>query len=155
MQGMPNVPHQLPRDIDALQALLADQAARNTRLEQENVRLNAKVLSLQKQLNLAIAHRYAASSEKLSPDQIRLFNEAEVDATLEGDDIAETDLGQYLSVVRAVALVLRDLMDNIYTGQGVRQRLAAALLAGVGWNLNSLIHLGLDADQSVSFSLVK
>ncbi len=46
----------------------------------------------------AIARRYAASSEKLSPDQIHLFNEAEVDALLEGDDIAETDSGETVAV---------------------------------------------------------
>ena len=67
---MPNLPDQLPDNIDALKALLADQAARNNELEQENRRISAKVLSLQEQLNLALARRYAASSEKLSPDQI-------------------------------------------------------------------------------------
>ncbi|MEH6584862.1 MAG: transposase, partial [Halioglobus sp.] len=77
---MPNVPKQLPNDIDALKALVAEQDVRNTQLDQENARLGAKVLSLQEQLNLALARRYAASSEKLSPDQIRLFNEAEVEA---------------------------------------------------------------------------
>jgi transposase len=57
--------------------------------DQENVRLGAKVLSLQEQLNLALALRFAASSEKLSPDQIRLFDEAEVDAM--SQDEAELD----------------------------------------------------------------
>jgi hypothetical protein len=77
MQGMPNVLAQLPDDIDALKALVAEQLARNATLEQEKGRLNAKVLSLQEQLNLALARRYAASSEKISPDQVHLFNEAE------------------------------------------------------------------------------
>ena len=77
---MPSLPQQLPDDIDALKILVAEQAARNTQLDQENARLGAKVLSLQEQLNLALARRYAASSEKLSPDQIRLFDEAEVEA---------------------------------------------------------------------------
>jgi len=77
---MPSLPKQLPDDIDALKALVAEQAVRNTQLDQENARLGAKVLSLQEQLNLALARRYAASSEKLSPDQIRLFDEAEVEA---------------------------------------------------------------------------
>jgi transposase len=72
---------QLPDDVDALKALVAAQVARNEQLE-------SKVLTLQEQLNLALAKRYAASSEKLSPDQIRLFDEAEVDieVTLEADD---------------------------------------------------------------------
>ena len=52
------------------------------------MRLGAKVLSLQEQLNLALARRYAASSEKLSPDQIYLFDEAEADAL---DEIIEKD----------------------------------------------------------------
>ena len=84
---MPNQPNQLPNDIDSLKALVAEQAVRVHQLEVEkdavernNVRLGAKVLSLQEQLNLALALRYAASSEKLSPDQIYLFDEAEVDA---------------------------------------------------------------------------
>ncbi len=87
---MQSLPKQLPDDIDALKVLVAEQAARNEELraqkrvdEKENVRLNAKILSLQEQLNLALARRYAASSEKLSPDQIRLFNEAEVEAHAE------------------------------------------------------------------------
>ncbi len=84
---MPSLPKQLPDDINILKALVAEQAARNTQLDQENARLGAKVLSLQEQLNLALARRYAASSEKLSPDQIRLFDEAEVEAQAEpGED---------------------------------------------------------------------
>ncbi len=89
---MPSLPKQLPDDIDALKILVAEQAANNEELlaqkrvgEQENARLNAKVLSLQEQLNLALARRYAASSEKLSPDQIRLFDEAEVEAQEEAE----------------------------------------------------------------------
>ncbi|MBL4881427.1 MAG: IS66 family transposase [Oleispira sp.] len=87
---MKSLPKQLPDDIDALKVLVAEQAAHNEELlaqkrvdEKENIRLNAKVLSLQEQLNLALARRYAASSEKLSPDQIRLFDEAEVEAHAE------------------------------------------------------------------------
>ena len=63
---------QLPDDVDALKSLVADQVVRNEQLE-------SKVFLLQEQLNIALAKRYAASSEKISPDQIRLFNEAEVD----------------------------------------------------------------------------
>ena len=84
---MKSLPNQLPNDIESLTALVAEQASRNTHLEQENARISAKVLSLQEQLNLALALRFAASSEKLSPDQIRLFDEAEVEA-LAGDNAA-------------------------------------------------------------------
>ena len=84
-------PNQLPDDINALKALVAEQAAQNAELAHENARISAKVLSLQEQLNLALARRYAASSEKLSPDQIYLFDEAEADALPDTDDEAEVD----------------------------------------------------------------
>ena len=80
---MQNVPNKLPENIEALKALIVEQAAHVAHLEQKNVCLDAKVLSLQEQLNLALARRYAASSEKLSPDQIRLFDEAEVEIQVE------------------------------------------------------------------------
>ena len=83
---MPIALDQLPDDIDALKSLVADQVVRNEQLQadkqavvQKNEQLTARVLSLQEQLNLALARRYAASSEKLSPDQIRLFDEAEIE----------------------------------------------------------------------------
>jgi transposase len=84
----------LPNDVDALKSLLVEHAARNAALADTNAQLHAEVhrfktenqqfktqvLLLQEQLNLALARRYAARSEKLSPDQIRLFNEAEAGA---------------------------------------------------------------------------
>ena len=69
---MPISPAQLPNDIDALKAMVVEQAARADHLDD-------RVATLQEQLNLALARRYAASSEKLSPDQIYLFDEAETD----------------------------------------------------------------------------
>jgi len=75
---MPIAPNPLPDDIDALKSLVADQVARNEQLATENQRYKTQVLTLQEQLNLALAKRYAASSEKISPDQVCLFNEAEV-----------------------------------------------------------------------------
>jgi transposase len=78
---------QLPDDVDTLKTLVADQAtkldhftARNEQLTTENQHYKTQVLTLTEQLNLALARRYAASSEKLSPDQIRLFDEAESEA---------------------------------------------------------------------------
>ena len=75
---------QLPDDVDALKSLVADQVARNKQLQ-------SKVVTLQEQLNLALARRYAASSEKLSPDQIRMFDEAEVDAEAQAVMPSEDD----------------------------------------------------------------
>jgi transposase len=97
---MPIALHQLPDDIDALKSLLADQAARldhfvarNEQLTTENQRYKVQVLTLTEQLNLAIARRYAASSEKLSPDQIFLFDEAEVGcAETDTENAAESAL---------------------------------------------------------------
>jgi len=95
---MPVQPDQLPDDVNALKALVAEQAAQNAQLladkqagDQENARLSAEVLTLQEQLNLALARRYAASSEKLSPDQINLFNEAEREADLAVGEEDDTD----------------------------------------------------------------
>ena len=83
---MPIALDQLPDDVAALKSLVADQLARNEQLQadkqaadQKNEQLKARVLTLQEQLNLALARRYAASSEKISPDQICLFDEAEVE----------------------------------------------------------------------------
>jgi transposase len=104
---MPIALHQLPDDIDALKSLVANQLARNEQLQaeqqsvtQKNEQLKAQVLSLQEQLNLAIARRYAASSEKISPDQIYLFDEAEAAgcAGAEVDDTAEPEADETVTV---------------------------------------------------------
>jgi len=63
---------QLPDDIDALKALLIE---RNSHIDQLEIRNTL----LQEKLNLEIARRYAASSEKIPADQFRLFDEAEVE----------------------------------------------------------------------------
>ncbi|VAW79458.1 Mobile element protein [hydrothermal vent metagenome] len=89
---MPIAPNQLPNDIDALKSLVADQVARNERLTTENQRYKTQVLTLQEQLNLALAKRYAASSEKISPDQTCLFDEPEVESLVieaAGDAVIE------------------------------------------------------------------
>jgi transposase len=104
---MPIALHQLPDDIDALKSLLTDQAtkldqfaARNEQLTTENQRYKAQVLTLTEQLNLAIARRYAASSEKISPDQIFLFDEAEAAgcAGADADDTAEPAADETVTV---------------------------------------------------------
>lgn len=79
-----------PDDIDALKALLIQQQDRIEQLESDNQQYQQKVLTLQEQLNLAIARRYAASSEKIPPAQYRLFDEAEID-TLADDDVEAHD----------------------------------------------------------------
>lgn len=96
---MPIQPNQLPDDITALKALVAEQAAQNAELVQENAQISAKVLSLQEQLNLALARRYAASSEKISPDQIRLFDEAETEAA--GETGIDTEVEEDMVAVPA------------------------------------------------------
>jgi transposase len=88
--------HQLPDDVDALKSLLADQLIRNEQIEadkqavdQKNAQLKVQVLTLTEQLNLVLARRYAASSEKFSPDQIWLFDEAELDGEAAPDTGAD------------------------------------------------------------------
>ncbi len=46
-------------------------------LEQENEELKAKVKFYEEQFRLSQAKKYGASSEKLDPEQISIFNEAE------------------------------------------------------------------------------
>jgi transposase len=72
MPASPLCTADLPDDIDALKRLLITQAAREQEYETELARLR-------EQLNLLLAKRYGPSSEKLSPDQLGLFNEAEAD----------------------------------------------------------------------------
>ena len=89
----------LPEDVNALKALLRNAHDRITHLEtahqrvlEKNAQLETRVLSLQEQLNLAIARRYAARSEKISVDQLRLFDETEVDAqTIQDDETKATN----------------------------------------------------------------
>ena len=83
---MPEPLTSLPDDVSELKSLLANQvalneqqAALNRKLESENQQYRHQVLTLQEQLNLALARRYAASSEKIFSDQLRLFDEAEQD----------------------------------------------------------------------------
>ena len=79
----------LPDDVEGLQALVLEQAqqldeaaTRHRELSAENTRYQARILTLTEQLHLALARRYAASSEKIAADQLRLFDEAERDAEL-------------------------------------------------------------------------
>ena len=83
----------MPNDIAALQALVIEHVVKNEQLVAENRQIKAQVLTLQEQLNIAIAKRYAASSEKISPDQIRLFNEAETEVGTEGGALADAEAG--------------------------------------------------------------
>jgi transposase len=74
MDSAANPLSNLPDDIEVLKRLVQEQAARH---EQERARYQAQIASLQEQLNLLLHKRYGASSEKYSPDQLELFNEAE------------------------------------------------------------------------------
>ncbi|HLP10038.1 MAG TPA: IS66 family transposase [Opitutaceae bacterium] len=67
-------------------ALLREQ---NRLLAERNVELEIQIAGLREQINLLIAKRFGASSEKHSPDQLRLFDEAEkeaVEAVVEEDE---------------------------------------------------------------------
>lgn len=84
-------PDKLPDELEELKSIVANQVALVKKLTLENQQYKHQVLTLQEKLNLAIARRYAASSEKISADQLRLFDEAELDTQLdvsadEGED---------------------------------------------------------------------
>ncbi len=83
---MKKVLNQLPNDIELLKSLVFEQALKltetanhNEQLSSQNQQYKTQILTLQEQLNLALARRYAASSEKIAPNQYRLFDEAETD----------------------------------------------------------------------------
>lgn len=61
---------ELPDDVDALKQLVVAQAEE----------YETELARLREQLNLLLAKRYGPSSEKHSPDQLGLFNEAESEA---------------------------------------------------------------------------
>jgi len=84
-------PDELPNDLDKLKSIVADQVALVEKLESENAQYKHQVLTLREQLNLAIARRYAASSEKIPVEQLRLFDEAELDAGVDTSTQEEDD----------------------------------------------------------------
>jgi transposase len=67
----------LPDNIDALKTLVLEKVT-------ENEQLTSQVTILQEQLNIALAKRFASRSEQLSPDQIKLFDEAEQETACDG-----------------------------------------------------------------------
>ena len=91
LRHMQTVLNDLPNDIKTLKEMVLNQVAlialkeeetqqhreSKKQLEKENNHYKIQVLSLQEQLNLLRHKRFGASSEKLSADQLRLFNEAE------------------------------------------------------------------------------
>lgn len=81
---MAGVTDNLPDDIEALKALIAEQQATLSQYRDENA-------YLREQLNILIAKRFAPSSEKLAPEQLGLFNEVEQSAADEADDEASED----------------------------------------------------------------
>lgn len=86
---MASVLDQLPDDVESLKALVVDHAARNEQLTEENQRYQSQLILLREPLNLALAKRFGSRSEQLSPDQIRLFDEAESTSTTDLDKEAE------------------------------------------------------------------
>mgnify|MGYP002641079523 CR=1 FL=1 len=81
--------NELPDDVDALKNLVLEKAVQLDRVSVQNDQLSSQVAILQEQLNIALAKRFASRSEQLSPDQIRLFDEAESDVEL--DDHAQSE----------------------------------------------------------------
>ena len=79
---MSNALDSLPDDVVGLKALVIEQArqldeaaTRHRELSAENTRYQTRIFTLTEQLHLALARRYAASSEKLSADQVKAVSE--------------------------------------------------------------------------------
>ena len=98
----------LPNDIEALKVLIVERDAMIERLTRHAERL-------QEQLNLAIARRYSARSEKGPSPQMGLFDEAEVEA--EREALAAEEPPAVESVVAG----------HIRKARGYRKPLPAAL----------------------------
>ena len=77
----------LPEDAESLQRFVADLIReKDTQIavrDETIAHLTLRVERLQEQLNLAIARRYSARSEKGPSPQMGLFDEAEVEAERE------------------------------------------------------------------------
>ncbi len=67
---------QLPEDVEALQALLREQARH---YEQQLAERDGTIERLRAQINILLAKRFGASAEKVSAAQLGLFNEAELE----------------------------------------------------------------------------
>ncbi len=67
----------LPSDVDGLQRMLLDVAATKEELEAELAAQQAEIENLREQIRLLLHKRFGPSSEKLSREQLQLFNEAE------------------------------------------------------------------------------
>ena len=80
---MKDVAEQLPDDLDALKKLVKDQ--------------KQQIADLQEELRLRTYQRYAPKSEKSSPDQLNLFDEAEIEAEpeTESDAVEETTVPEH------------------------------------------------------------
>ena len=76
---------QLPEDVDALQALLREQARH---YEQQLAERDGTIERLRAQINILLAKRFGASAEKVSAAQLGLFNEAELE-TQDADEETE------------------------------------------------------------------
>jgi len=86
---MSSVLKQLPDDVKVLKTLVVDQESQLNHFAARNEQLQSQVTLLQEQLNIALAKRFASRSERLSPDQIRLFDEAE--STTDGEADTQAD----------------------------------------------------------------
>ena len=105
----------LPNDIEALKAVIALRDEAITERDATIERLTRRAELLQEQLNLAIARRYSARSEKGPSPQMGLFDEAEAEAEREALAAEEPPV-----VESAVA-------GHVRKARGYRKPLPAAL----------------------------
>ena len=79
---------ELPDDIGALQVLVGEKLAQ---LREKDLRIAV----LEEQLRLATHKRFGSSSETFDPDQLGLFNEAEVTAAEPETPVAEITVPEH------------------------------------------------------------
>jgi len=82
MVAMEELAHTMPADEEELREMLQAQARRYEAQLAEHEQI---IERLREQINVLLAKRYGASSEKVADAQLGLFNEAELEAATEGE----------------------------------------------------------------------
>ena len=82
----------LPNDPLVLKQTIQKQHTLLTQKDQQLKTQDATILSLQEQLRLLLYKRYGARSEQIHVDQLKLFNEAEVDVEVVGETDAKATI---------------------------------------------------------------
>jgi transposase len=83
LPGMPEAAHKLPSDPDQLRAIIAQMAAKQAELESALAARDRKIELLLERLELLRHQRFGPKADRISRDQLALFDEAELNVLIE------------------------------------------------------------------------